>query len=102
MIRLLALSAALAAALTLTACSAQLGDRGGEEGSPVDKVSDVPYVEVFRNADNMPNIARVCVEGLGFAATSSGLRGDGTTIASPALIRITEWDTFCATKQVQR
>jgi hypothetical protein len=83
----------------LVGCSAQLGDRGGKEGSPVDVVSDVDYVEVFRNADNMPNIARICVDGIGFAATSSGPRGE-SAVASPALLRMTEWDQLCLARRV--
>jgi hypothetical protein len=85
--RRVALGVAVAAALVLTGCSAQLGDRGGQEGAPPDKIGDVDYVEVFRNADQFPNIARVCVEGIAFATTSSG---------GPGLARVPEWDAVCA------
>jgi len=89
-------AAPLTALLLLTGCSEspQLGDRGGKENAPVDKISDVDYVEVFRNADNFPNVARICVEGLAFAATSSGRRGEDA-VANPALLRVPEWDTVC-------
>jgi hypothetical protein len=83
-------AAALAAAL-LSGCSDQLGDRGGQEGAPPDKISDVDYIEVYRNADKFPNIARICVRGLAFASTSSR---DG--LADPALVRVPEWDETCA------
>ncbi|MEU8200384.1 hypothetical protein [Streptosporangium sp. NPDC049046] len=87
---------AVLAALLLTGCSSdQLGDRGGKENAAPDKVGDVDYVEVFRNADNFPNVARICVEGLAFASTSSGARGE-SGVANPALLRIPEWDTTCA------
>jgi hypothetical protein len=85
----------LVAGLALAGCSAQLGDRGGDEGAPPDRVGDVQYVEVFRNADEFPNIARICVEGLAFASTSSGSRGEDS-VAEPALLRIPEWDAVCA------
>lgn len=89
---------AVAGILVMSSCSAQLGDRGGKEGSPVDKVSDVDYVEVYRNADNTPNVAKICVAGAGFASTMGGLRGEGAAV-SPSLVRMTEWDAFCATKK---
>lgn len=73
--------------LLLTGCSKQLGDRGGDEGAAPDRIADVDYVEVFRNADNFPNVARICVEGLAFASTSS---------SDPGLLRIPEWDKVCA------
>lgn len=86
----------LVAAVALTACSQQLGDRGGQEGAPPDHIGDVDWIEVYRNADNFPNVARLCLLDRGFAATSSGLRAESAT--SPALIRMSEWDGFCASK----
>ncbi|MFI5931839.1 hypothetical protein [Actinoplanes sp. NPDC051494] len=85
----------MVAVLAVAGCSDQLGDRQGDEGAPPDKISDVDYIEVFRNADNFPNIARICVRGLGFASTSSGARGENG-YAQPALIRVPEWDATCA------
>jgi hypothetical protein len=85
---------AVLAIVVLAGCSAQLGDRGGDEGSPPDRIGDVDFIEVFRNADNFPNIARMCVDGLAFAGTSSGLRGEDA-VANPALLRIPEWDPTC-------
>ncbi|MEV5413118.1 hypothetical protein AB0K60_30310 [Thermopolyspora sp. NPDC052614] len=86
---------ALLAVLLLTGCSSdQLADRGGQEDAPPDKISDVDYIEVFRNADNFPNVARICIEGLAFASTSSGRRGEDA-VAAPALLRIPEWDAKC-------
>jgi hypothetical protein len=83
-------------ALVLAGCSAQLEDRGGDEGAPPDFIGDVDYVEVYRNADAFPNIARVCVLGLGFATSSTGRGADGGG-ATP-IIRVVEWDDFCAGK----
>ena len=79
--------------LGLAGCSDQLGDRGGNDGAPPDEIGDVDYVEVYRNADGFPNISRACVQGLGFATSSTG-RGESAGTA--ALIRVPEWDTFCS------
>ncbi|QFU90333.1 hypothetical protein [Amycolatopsis sp. YIM 10] len=86
----------VALALVLAGCSDQLEDRGGTEGAPPDFIGDVDYVEVFRNADAFPNIARACVQGLGFATTSTG-RGE-SSVGGP-LVRVPEWDAFCASKR---
>jgi hypothetical protein len=67
----------------------ELGDRGGHEGAPPDRIGDVDYIEVFRNADDFPNVARICVEGIAFASTSSG---------GPSLLRVPEWDSMCAAR----
>lgn len=80
--------------LGLAGCSDQLGDRGGDEGADPDKISDVDYIEVYRNVDNFPNIARICIRGAAFAATSSGQRGEDS-YAAPALLRVPEWDPTC-------
>lgn len=88
---------ALALVFVLAGCSAQLEDRGGDEGAPPDYIGDVDYVEVYRNADAFPNISRVCVLGLGFATSSTG-RGPESGGATP-IIRVSEWDDFCAGKQ---
>lgn len=88
--------AVLAALFALAGCSAQLEDRGGDEGAPPDFIGDVDYIEVYRNADAYPNVARVCVRGLAFATSSTG-RGAEAAGATP-VIRVPEWDDFCATK----
>jgi hypothetical protein len=80
----------ITAALALAGCSDQLGDRGGKEGAEPDKISDVDYIEVFRNAEDFPNVAMVCVRGIAFATTASR---DGAS--SPSLIRVPEWDPRC-------
>ncbi|MEV0967364.1 hypothetical protein [Microtetraspora glauca] len=88
-------SGAVLAVLLVSGCSSpQLGDRGGQEEAAPDKISDVDYVEVFRNVDNFPNIARICIEGVAFASTSSGIRGENG-VANPALLRVPEWDAKC-------
>ncbi|GLY14691.1 hypothetical protein LWF15_05840 [Kineosporia rhizophila] len=91
---MLGAAVALALGTALTGCSDQLGDRGGDEGAPPDKISDVDYIEVYRNADNFPNIARICIRGIAFASTSSGVRGE-SGYAAPSLLRLPEWDQTC-------
>jgi hypothetical protein len=82
--------------LVLASCtSEQLGDRGGDDAPP-DRVDDVDRVEVYRNVDGFPNVARVCVRGRGFAATASGNEASDTVDAGPALVRVVEWDDYCA------
>ncbi len=81
--------------LVLTGCADQLRDRGGQEGAPPDVIGDVDYIEVYRNADHFPNVARTCVQGLAFATTSSGR---GQSAGATPLIRVPEWDDFCAGK----
>lgn len=86
---------AAATALTVTGCSAQLGDRYGQDGAAPDRISDVHYIEVFRNADDFPNVAKMCIDGLGFAATSTP-RGEST--GGAPIIRVQEWDAECKTR----
>ena len=82
------------AALALTGCSAQLGDRGGQEGAPPDLIGDVDWVVVYRNVDGFPNVALTCVKGIAFATPSTG-RGEDGAGATP-LLRVPEWDGECA------
>lgn len=94
--RALALTVAGSAVLALCSCSAQLADRGGVDNAAPDSIGDVDWIDVYRNADRFPNIARVCVQGLGFAVPSTGTN-EGGGGATP-LIRVPDWDTFCAGK----
>lgn len=92
--------------LATTGCSDALGDRGDELVPPADGavagadypdfIGDVDYVEIYRNVDGFPNIGRTCVLGLGFATPSTGT-GEGGGGATP-LLRVPEWDAFCAGK----
>lgn len=79
-------------ALALTACTpAQNQDRDGGAGSAPDSVYDTSLVEIYRNADNVPNVAYFCAGDFGWAST---LSNDGT--AAPALTRLPEYDSKCA------
>lgn len=92
MMRMIVACAGIGLALILMGCSAQLGDRGGESGAPPDKIGDVTWVAVFRNADAFPNIAQVCVDGVAFATTSSPR---GESAGGAPLVRVVEWDRIC-------
>lgn len=98
--KLITLFATLALTVTLTGCTESLSDREGPEGDAPDRVLDADYVEVYRNADNYPNVARVCVTGLGFATTSTG--SDAAAPISPSLVRVADWDQFCAAHGARR
>lgn len=77
--------------LMLTGCVPVANqDRGSGAGSLPDVVYDTQRVELFRNADNIPNIAYFCAGGFGWAST---LSNDGT--AAPALVRFESYDSTC-------
>lgn len=79
-------------ALSLTACSpVQNQDRDGGAGTDPDSVYDTSLVEIYRNADNVPNVAYFCAGDFGWVST---LSNDGES--SPALIRFPEYDAKCA------
>lgn len=81
-----------AAALALTGCTpAANQDRSGGAGSLPDALYDTQLVELYRNADNIPNIAYFCAGDFGWAAT---LSNDGT--AAPTLVRLESYDAKCA------
>jgi PBP1b-binding outer membrane lipoprotein LpoB len=75
----------------LSACSAESQDRESNAGA--DRVTDVDTAEVFRNIDNFPNIERVCIQGVAFAATRSST--DSNDRLDSNLIRVPEWDNKC-------
>jgi hypothetical protein len=77
--------------LLLTGCAATSADRLPEAGGPSpDGFADATDVTVWRNADNVPNVAMFCADGLRWAAT---LSDDGSK--SPVLVRVPEHDSRC-------
>jgi PBP1b-binding outer membrane lipoprotein LpoB len=92
--RKILITALLAGAVLLAGCSAEAQDRKGGSGQKADRITDVDSAEVFRNIDNFPNIERVCVDGVAFAATRSY---NDTESVAPNLIRVQEWDGKCGT-----
>ena len=87
--------AALAALLTATpvlllgACSDQPSD--DRTNKSADSFVDATKVVIVKNADQVPNVALFCADGLRFAAT---LSGDGAK--QPQLVRVPERDDVCA------
>lgn len=51
------------------------------------RIVDLDAVQVFRNIDGFPNVARVCADGVAFAVTS--------TESGPGMVRVPEWDAVC-------
>jgi hypothetical protein len=86
----LALTAGLALALTGCVPTANQ-DRSGGAGKLPDSLYDTQAVELYRNADNIPNVAYFCAGDYGWAAT---LSNDSTS--SPTLVRFESYDSTCA------
>lgn len=84
--------AAVAGAIVCTALVSACGS-----GNPqADDLQNVPpsypnYAAIYMNVDGFPNVVELCVNGIGFATT--------TREAAGAIMRVPEWDAFCA-KQV--
>jgi len=76
----------------LSACASTSDDRSGSAGgSNPDNYSDATHVTLYRNVDNVPNVATFCAGTLGFAST---LSSDGAK--NPTLVRVPEMDsTVC-------
>lgn len=82
---LTAAGAVLAGSVLLAVgCSNQLNDLGGISQAKPD------YILTYLNVSDFPNVTMLCIRGAGFATT---------TRAYEALIRIPEWDSFCAAKE---
>ncbi|HEY8374578.1 MAG TPA: hypothetical protein VIL00_17750 [Pseudonocardiaceae bacterium] len=88
-------------ALALTGCTTRTSSRDEQENRSPNLVGDVDYVEIYRNTDHFPDVARVCVQGLGFVTTSTDDRRAGSHRSGP-LLRVPEWDGFCTHKRQQR
>lgn len=69
-------------------CDTPSSDR---ENKRADGYADVYDVTIWRNADDVPNVAMFCVDGMRFAST---LSADG--VKQPQLVRIPEQDRRCA------
>jgi hypothetical protein len=80
--------AAVAATVTLAGCGSN--NFRDVEGVPS---QDPDLVRVFNNVDKHPNVAELCMDGLGFATTTR----DYTSV-----IRIPEWDGECAAAKLAK
>lgn len=92
--------AALAAATALlmplaNECTGQpTGDRQGPAGTQPDGYQDAQHVVVYRNADDVPNVAVFCLGPHGWASTLSGT--DAAENKTAVLVRYPEYDKTCA------
>lgn len=92
----LALVAALALLFGLAAqCSTPVEDRSGPNGAQPDGYQDATHVTVYRNADQVPNIATFCIGAYGFASTLKDTSSGGSGSAAPSLVRFPELDKTC-------
>jgi len=88
----IAIVAAGAVTLTLAGCTPPANqDRSAGGGNLPDSLYDTQLVELYRNADNVPNVAYFCAGDYGWAST---LSNDSTS--APALIRFPDYDKRCA------
>lgn len=88
----IALVAAGAVTLVLAGCTPTANqDRTVGGGKLPDSLYDTQLVELYRNADNIPNVAYFCAGKFGWAAT---LSNDSTS--APTLIRFPDYDKRCA------
>jgi hypothetical protein len=75
---------ALAAAGISAGCSNQLNDLGGVGQAKPD------YSLTYLNVKNFPNVTVLCIRGVGFATTTRDYA---------SVMRVPEWDSFCATQE---
>lgn len=81
---------------TTSSCTGDAtGDRQAPNGTRADAFADATHVTVYRNADNVPNVATFCLDDYGWAATLSG--GDQADNKPATLVRFPELDKRCAT-----
>ena len=78
------LTAVAGGSLLNLACSAQFSDQGGIAQANPD------YILTYLNVDGFPNPTIMCVQGVGFVTTSRDYS---------AILRVPEWDAFCATQK---
>lgn len=81
--------------LETTSCdSTATGDRQAPNGNRADFFKDAQHVTVYRNADDVPNVATFCLDQYGWAATLSGT--DAAENKTAVLVRFPELDKECA------
>lgn len=79
---------------TTSDCSGDAtGDRQAPNGTRADSFKDAQHVTVYRNADNVPNVATFCLDQYGWAATLSGT--DAAENKPSTLVRFPELDKTC-------
>jgi hypothetical protein len=94
----LAMAGAVTALLlpVLNACFGATADRQGPNGTQPDSYQDATHVRVYRNADQVPNVATFCLGSYGWASTLKNTTSDSASgSAAPSLVRFPELDTTC-------
>lgn len=94
MVGLLGLVTLLPLETTSSCESAPTGDRQAPNGTRADFFKDAQKVTVYRNADDVPNVATFCLDSYGWAATLSGT--DAAENKAATLVRFPELDKECA------
>jgi hypothetical protein len=87
----------IVAGVLLVACGGAYTGQLNDRTDPADVVGVVDYTAVYQNIQYFPNVAISCVDGLGFATTSTGR---GESAGATPLVRLPERDAFCATKRL--
>jgi hypothetical protein len=90
------LGAGIVLTAVLAACGGAYTGQLNDRSDPADLVGTVDYTAVYQNIQYFPNVALSCVDGLGFATTSTGR---GESAGATPLVRVPERDAFCATKR---
>jgi hypothetical protein len=79
---------------TTSSCAPATEDRQSPNGTRADAFGDAQHVTVYRNADDVPNVATFCLDDYGWAATLSGT--DAAENKPSTLVRFPELDKTCA------
>jgi len=93
-IGLLGLATLLPLETTSSCDTSATGDRQAPNGTRADSFGDAQHVTVYRNADDVPNVATFCLDDYGWAATLSGT--DAAENKASTLVRFPEMDKTCA------
>lgn len=87
------LAASLAVLPLATTCGTATDDRTGPSGTQPDNFADATKVTVYRNANDVPNVATFCLGQFGWASTLSGT--DAAENKTAVLVRFPELDKTC-------
>lgn len=78
---------------TAPSCGQATADRTSGSGMQADSTKDATHVTVYRNADDVPNVATFCLGKYGWAATLSGT--DAGENKAGTLVRFESLDKEC-------
>jgi len=90
---LVLVTASVLTPLATDSCAPATDDRQAPNGTRADFYDDATNVTVYRNADDVPNVATFCLGTYGWAATLSG--GDSGADKTAVLVRFPELDAKC-------